>query len=117
MPHKCLVYYYLSATEDNPIKDFLDSLEVSQQVKLLRIIKYIQEFGLSAVLPHIKKLQGVPLWEIRTLGKDNLRILYVVPYKNTVLLLHGFSKKAQKTPAREIRIALIRFEDWKKRSR
>lgn len=109
------VLFYISESKDNPVEIFLEALESREHAKILRIIQYIQEYGLRAVLPHVKKLSGVPLWEIRVLGRDSIRVLYVVPIEQTVLLLHGFRKKTRKTPEKEIIIALRRYQDWKKR--
>ena len=110
---KTAIYYYTSSQGENPVKEFLNSLEENQQVKILRIFQHIEEYGLQAVSPHLKKLSGTPLWEIRTLGKDNIRILYIVPEKNAVLALHGFVKKKQKTPRKEIDSALHRYQAWR----
>ena len=109
---KTTVYYYTSSTNNNPFAHFLDSLQKKQQAKILRVIFQIGKYGLLSILPHIKKLTGTPLWEIRILGKDNLRIVYIIPHQNSVLVLHGFIKKTQKTPYKEIAIALNRFKDW-----
>lgn len=106
------IYYYLSPSGDNPVSRFLDSLNEKQQTKVLRLFQYFKEYGLSAILPHTKKLTGTPLWEIRIIGKDNIRVLYVVPTKNVVLILHGFIKKSQKTPVKEIQIAIDRYREW-----
>ena len=43
----------------------------------------------------------------------NIRIIYVLPLSNMVLLLHGFIKKTNKTPKKEINIALQRLKQWK----
>lgn len=110
---KYTVYYYISPSGDNPIQQFLDSLSDKQQVKILRTFQHLKEYGLSAILSHTRKLTGTPLWEIRILGKDNIRILYIIPLINVVLVLHGFNKKSQKTPARELKTALARYELWK----
>ncbi|MBI2443152.1 MAG: type II toxin-antitoxin system RelE/ParE family toxin [Candidatus Levybacteria bacterium] len=48
--------------------------------------------------PHIKKLTGRELWELRILGSDSLQILYIAITGKTFLLLHGFKKKKDKTP-------------------
>lgn len=109
------IYYYRSLSGDAPIEKFLDSLSEKQQVKVLRIFQYITAYGLSAILPHTKKLTGTPLWEIRVLGKDNIRIFYAILTGNSVLILNGFIKKSQKTPQREIRIAIERYTEWKTR--
>jgi phage-related protein len=106
------IHYYISSRGENPVKEFLDSLQENQQAKILRIFQYIEEYGLQVVLPHIKKLAGSPLWEIRILGKDNIRILYIIAEKNAILVLHGFIKKKQKTPHKEIDIAINRYKIW-----
>ena len=116
MPKKHKVIYYTSPTSQNPISDFLDSLSYKQQSKILRIIKYIREYGLEAVITHTRKLTGYPLWEIRILGKDNIRVIYAILLKDTVLLLHGFIKKSQKTPPKEIQKALLRLKEYQSRS-
>jgi len=115
MQRKATIYYYISLTGDNPVKDFLDSLSVKQQTKVLRIFQLIQVYGLDSVIPHIRKFSGTPLWEIRILGKDNIRIIYVAPGKTQVIALHGFVKKTNKTPPKEIRAAFNRWADWKSR--
>jgi phage-related protein len=107
------IVYYVSRNGNNPIKVFLDSLNQKQQVKILRILGYIKEYGLQSVIPHLKKLSGTPLWEIRILGKDNIRLLYILEFRNTIIILHGFIKKTQKTEKQDIIIALNRFQDWK----
>ena len=108
------VIYYTSTNDENPVNDFLDSLNEVQQRKFSRIIQAIVDYGLIAIIPHVKKLTNVPLWEIRILGKNSIRIFYATPYQNTVLLLHGFRKKTQKTPSKEITTALHRLYDWQK---
>ena len=40
-------------------------------------------------------------------------IIYVVQLLNRVLLLHGFIKKTNKTPKKEINIAFQRLKQWK----
>ncbi len=99
--------YYTSASGDNPVKEFLNK-RPSAKLKALRLLSYIEEYGLSIAIPHIKKLSGTPLWEIRILGQDSIRILYVTRSEKQILLLHAFEKKTDKTPPREIKIALKR---------
>jgi len=116
MNNQYKVIYFISEAKDNPVQLFLDHLETREQSKILRILQYIREYGLISVLPHVKKLSGLPLWEIRVLGKDSIRIFYIVPYEQTILLLHGFRKKSQKTPKKEIAIALHRYQNWTKQT-
>lgn len=104
------IFYYISANGDNPVKSFLDA-RPSAKLKALRIFSHIKEFGLTSVIPHIKKLTGTPLWEIRILGQDSIRILYITRAEKQILLLHAFEKKTDKTPPKEIKIAINRLSE------
>lgn len=106
------VIYYTGVLGGNPVNDFLNSLEKSQQRKLIRIFVTIQAYGLTTVISHTKRLVGLPLWEIRILGRSNIRVLYASITKGDILLLHGFVKKSQQTSRREINIALSRLNDY-----
>lgn len=93
--------------------DFVQSLSPVQRAKVSRLITYIEEYGLVAAIRHVKKLTGTPLWEIRVLGQDNIRVLYATIEEDTIVILHGFIKKKQKTPERELRTAISRLHLWK----
>jgi phage-related protein len=110
------ILWYTASVGQNPVKGFLDSLSKKQRAKFVRIITTIEDYGLLSILPHIRKLSGTPLWEIRILGKDNIRVLYACVQGNSVLFLHGFIKKKQKTPLKEIFVALDRLQDWRSSS-
>ena len=107
---KWRVIYYISSSGESPVKQLLDN-NLKAKVKALRIFSNIEEYGLLSVIPHIKKLAGTPLWEIRILGVDSVRILYVTREAKQVLLLHAFIKKTNKTPSKEVNIALTRLKE------
>ena len=107
---KWKVIYYVSSSNSNPVKEFLDA-HLKAKVKALRILSNVEEYGLISAIPHIKKLTGTPLWEIRILGEDSTRILYVTQAEKQILLLHAFVKKTDKTPVREINVALVRLKE------
>lgn len=106
------VIYYTTASGDIPFDKFLDSLSEKQQRKILRVIANVKTYGLTSAIPHIKKLTGTPLWEIRILGQDNIRVFYATLVEDLIIILHGFSKKSQKTPSKEIQTALDRLKEW-----
>lgn len=112
MAEKWQVIYYVSPNGEIPVRDFLNSCSSTTKAKALRLFCNIDEYGIQLVIPHIKKLTGTPLWEIRILGKDNIRIIYITEIRRQVLLLHGFFKKKQKTPRKEINIALKRLKEY-----
>jgi phage-related protein len=113
---KTTIYYYHPVNGKNVIREFILSLQIRQQAKVRRMLQLISEYGLSAVIPHIKKLSGTPLWEIRLLGSDNIRLFYAVKTRTSVVILHGFAKKSQKTPIKEVKQALSRYQDWLSRN-
>lgn len=102
------VTYYISASGENPVRDFLDK-HPKAKLKALRILSHIEEFGINFAIPHIKKLAGTPIWEIRILGEDSVRILYVTKQEKQIILLHAFIKKTNKTPKKEIEVSLTRL--------
>ena len=62
-------------------------------------------------LPHVRSLKR-DLWEVRSsLSNGAIGRVIFCPYENQMLLLHGFIKKTQKTPAREIELALKRLKE------
>ena len=110
MDERWQINYYLSPSGDNPVKEFLDE-RPHAKAKAFRIFQHIKEYGLTTAIPHIKKLTGTPLWEIRILGEDSIRIFYVTKMEKQILLLHAFVKKTNKTPLKEIDIALSRIPE------
>ena len=61
--------------------------------------------------PHVKHLEG-PLWEMRMKGKDGIsRAIYVTARGWRVVVVRVFIKKTQKTPQREIDLALERAKE------
>lgn len=116
MDTKYSVIYYRTASGEVPFSRFLDSLDEKQQAKIIRDFQYVKEYGLETIRNHVRKISGTPLWEIRIVGKDNIRVIYVLPKAHIVLVLHGFIKKKQKTPEKEIQTAIDRFKDWSNRT-
>lgn len=115
MASNCTVFYYISPSGQNPVKDFLDSITRIQKTKVFRVFALFEKYGLSSIVPHTKKLFGTPFWEIRILGKDNIRVIYVLPHKECILALHGFIKKTQKTPEKELNVVYKRYKEWQER--
>jgi len=108
--HNKVLYY--KTDKNNPVKEFINSLDLKTNAKILKILYYVENYGLESVSSYIKKLSGSPLWEIRILGKTNVRILFALYEKGTVWVLHGFIKKTKKTPRNELKTALDRYVKW-----
>ena len=112
MDEKWKIELYENARGEKLVEEFFDSLEAKARLKINHAIELLETFGLEGGYPHVKKLIGSDLWEYRILGSDSIRIFYVSMTGKTFLILHGFKKKKQKTPTKEIRIAEGRLEEY-----
>jgi phage-related protein len=90
----------------------LEKLPADMRARFVHISRLIEEFGLETVRePHVKHLRG-PLWEMRMKGRDGIsRALYVTALGQRVVVVRVFIKKTQKTPGREIELALKRANE------
>jgi len=60
--------------------------------------------------PHVKHLEG-RLWEMRLKGRSGIaRAIYLTAAGKRIVIVRAFRKKTQKTPRREIILALKRAE-------
>jgi phage-related protein len=87
----------------------LERLPADMRARLVHIARLIEEMGLERVgEPHVKHLDG-RIWEMRLTGRSGIsRALYVAATGRRVVIVRVFIKKTQKTPRREIDLALAR---------
>lgn len=90
----------------------LNALPRDLRAKFLRIAQLIQSRGLEQVRePYVRHVEG-KLWEMRLRGRDRIaRALYITATGRRVVVVRVFVKKTQKTPRREIDIALERAKE------
>ena len=115
MEEQWKVILYRISSGVYPVQEFIDSLEIKAQSKVKDSIRLRREFGIRLGLPHVKKLSGTDLRELRILGNDSIRVLYIAMTGKTFVLLHGFKKKKDKTPPKEIKIAEDRLAELRSR--
>jgi phage-related protein len=94
---------------DQDVQALLDALPLDIRASFQRIVDLIKSHGLERVRePYVKHLEG-QLWEMRMKGRSGIaRGVYVTAIGKRVVVVHIFVKKTQKTPRREIEIALKR---------
>src|SRR3972149_3616007 len=109
-----VIEYYVTDNEKYPVKDFVDSLSPDGKAKYIFISDLLEQYGIAVREPYLKAIKGKrKLFEMRIKDKSNIhRIIYFVYTGKTLILLHGFTKKTQRTPAKEIRIAETRMKDY-----
>ena len=101
------VVFYKSSAGNEPVRDWLKKLDKEDRKIIGSDIKTVQ-LGWPLGMPLVRKLEK-GLWKIR-IQLDNriARILFTV-HTNIMVLLHGFIKKSQKLPAKDLKIAKQRM--------
>jgi len=93
---------------DISLEKFIKSLEKSTIAKVLRTIDLLDRFEQKLGPPHTKKILA-HLFELRVSGKQEVRIFYSF-HKSRIFLLHGFVKKSQKIPTKEMKTVLQKLK-------
>ncbi len=71
-------------------------------------IKTVQ-FGWPLGMPLVRKIDS-DLWEIRVKLDQKIARFFFPVQNNTIILLHGFIKKSQKTPSKDLETAQKRLK-------
>lgn len=85
-----------------------------EAARLTYDLNLLAEFGVDLGMPHVRPVRG-KLWELRSGGRIQHRVLYVAVSGRRIVLFHAFVKKTPKTPPGEIAVAERRFADYQKR--
>lgn len=89
-------------------EEFLNSLSDKDFAKTLYTIESIENEGILIAInmQWVKKLRD-DIFEIRIKQGSNIqRVLYFHKIENNYIIIHGFTKKTDKVPPKEIRKAL-----------
>ncbi|MEY8663071.1 type II toxin-antitoxin system RelE/ParE family toxin [Ligilactobacillus faecis] len=90
--------------ESTYFEEFLDSIPNKDAIKLLQVIRNIEELGMLIAMQQkwVKRLDD-DIFEIRSKVASNIqRVLYFQKVGQEYIITHGFTKKTQKTPKKEI---------------
>ena len=107
-----LVYWDMGwtvETSNETVDAEVEALPEDMRARLARIAELIEERGLERIgEPHVRHIEG-RLWEMRLQDRGGIsRALYVTAGGPRVVIVRVFVKKAEKTPRREIDLALSR---------
>jgi phage-related protein len=101
------VEFYVDARGQSPAYEFLLSLPKKEQAEMLRVIDLLREFGVKLGMPHARPIAG--MWELRA-GAG--RCFYVSHQRRRFIILHGYRKKTQAAPRKEIETAKRRWAEF-----
>lgn len=109
------VIFYKKANGEEPVKDFLLSLNVKMRAKIMRSISLLEKNGTELREP-VSKYLGDGIFELRVnFSSDISRVLYFFFAGKKIILTNGFIKKTQKTPQNEIEKAIRYKNDYMNR--
>ena len=112
------IEFYETVSGQCPVREFLDALRLSDPDDFASVMA-----GLARLRnrlyhkPPLSKSLGNDLFELRHVGKLNTRVLYFFMKRQRIIALHGMRNKGREIPARDIKTALVRKNDWMARHR
>jgi len=104
------VRFYRTDAGREPVLDWLRSLDKDDRrtigLDLMRV-----QFGWPVGMPLVRSLKD-GLWEVRsTLPSSRIARLILCFHESTLVVVHGFIKKTQKTPAEDLGLARKRMKE------
>lgn len=97
------------------MEEFVNSLPVKHQKKIAAILELLEGQGPQLRRPYADVVRG-PLRELRVqFARHEYRALYFFMLRDLVVLVHGFAKKTDAIPQREIETAEGRMDDYRRR--
>lgn len=98
------IYFYVDERGHRPVKEFIDSLPLREQAKILAYFVELKKQGHNLRRPMADYL-GEGIYELRPKGN---RIFYFFYLKNNAVLLHSLRKKTDKIPSADLHLCLKR---------
>ena len=107
------IYFYKTEQGNEPVREWLQQLNNEDKKRIGEDMKTVQ-FGWPLGMPLVKHLDG-DVWEVRiVLSKRIARVLFVLE-TNSMVLIHGFIKKQQKTLKADLDLAKDRVKKLRRR--
>ena len=79
--------------------------------RYLHLTDLMLEFGSNLGMPHTKPID-TGLFELRVKSKEGIaRVFYCTKVGKWIIMLHLFIKKSQKTPKKELKLAVQRMKE------
>jgi phage-related protein len=111
-PQKTPLYFYRSAAGKEPVREWLKSLDEPDRQAVGQDLMRAQ-WRWPVGMP-LCRAMGQRLWEIRTdLPSNRIARVLLCLHAGSLVALHGFIKKTQKTPDDELALARKRQKELK----
>jgi phage-related protein len=107
-----MIEFYETRNGRVPVKEFLDSLSSRQAANIIEAMDLLKTFGIQLKEPYVKPV-GDKLYELRVKDPDGIyRVLYFAASGKKFVMVHGFIKKTQKIPTKELALARKRMKEY-----
>lgn len=104
-------FYRNSRTGKSPVLEYMESLDYKEKAKILKYVEFLREQRGYLDEPYSKHIRG-KIRELRVgFGRNRFRIFYFTFIRKTIILLHAFLKKTERTPIQEIKKAEENYYD------
>ncbi len=105
---KWIIEYYSQS-----VQDWIDEMPVGIKAAYAKLATLLIDYGMDLRLPHSRAM-GNGLFELRPKGKEGTaRVFYCTLVGRRIVILHGFIKKTQETPRKELEVAIRRMKEVK----
>ncbi len=105
------IEFYETTTGKSPVLDSINELSNEDQTKILGCLENIQQLGFDCPRVEFRQIEG-KLWEIKIRANSGgFRFFYVSVSKKLLVILHMIKKKTQKTPPKDINVAMNRLKE------
>ncbi|MHB0875410.1 MAG: type II toxin-antitoxin system RelE/ParE family toxin [Anaerolineae bacterium] len=101
------IEFYSDSRERIPAYEFIQSLAPQDHAACLRALDLLAHYGPRLSMPHARHIEG-KLWELRA-GPG--RLFYFLDVGQTFIVVHGYRKKSQRAPKREVQTAIRRMNE------
>jgi len=109
------VVFFETQSGNQPVRDFILQQPREDRKEIGSDVFAVQK-GFPLGLPLVEKLVA-GLWEIRSYLPDGICPIFFTVHKQPLVLLHGFIKKSQKIPAKELNTAKDRLSEFRRLSK
>jgi phage-related protein len=107
------INFYRFDNDKCPVEEYLDTLSNKQVEKVFFVLQLVESLDIVPRKFFVKLESTDDIWEVRVQFANNIfRFLGFFDGAELIILNHAFTKKTQKTPKKEIKIAEQRKKDY-----
>lgn len=108
---KLAAVFFKTSVGNEPVREWLKALPADDRKRIGQDIATVQ-YGWPLGMPLVRAL-GDGLWEVRTRLTHRIARVLFLTAADEMVLLHGFIKKTQTTPAADLELARTRSKQWR----